>query len=149
MGQPKILFICDELVKEHAWTSAADLEDLLERLMKIQKKPAKDRKQGSRRLFRELAVAIALFQYCSGSSVKYRQFHKILKQHEIADAKVGNDPCLPYVKVCAPGKHRRDYHRYLQAIRIASDKKLRPSEFYKALKCADGGMTGYIDENTK
>ncbi len=149
MEQTSILSICDELVKEDALAAAEDLEDLLERLTKIRKKPAKGREKTNQRLFKELAVAMALFRYCSGASVKYRQFAKILKEHGVPDAKEGDNPCLPYVKVCTPGKHRRDYHRYAQVIRIAGDKGLCPSKFYKVLKQSDGGMTGYIHKNKK
>ncbi|MBC8269813.1 MAG: hypothetical protein H8E36_13780 [Rhodospirillaceae bacterium] len=147
MGRSEILTLCDEISKKGSLASLEDLEFLLSSLNKLREKPVKSRKKRDRRLFKGLGVALAFFGYGSKSSTKKRQMDNLLKRHSILGAKIGKNPCLPYVKVCVPGKLSRDYDRYAKAVRIAEDQGLRPTKFYKTLKRTKGGMTGYIEGN--
>ncbi len=146
MAQSKIVELCDVLVRTRHNTSTSDVEGLTTQLDKLRKRLVEPGAKSDKRLYKSLTVALTLYTCTVETAFLLKQIRKMLKDKGLWKTRVNSNPCLPYVKICIPDKHSRDYGKYAYAVKAAANKKMKPSEFYKALKRA-GGMSGFIQKH--
>lgn len=140
----KILKKCDGLSDQRKTVSEGQLGELLETLKKGRRKRPSNRTEANETLFKSLAVGLSLAYCGTGSPNKARRLNKLLDKSLDKEVRAGTREAYPIVQLCVPNKHRRDYNRYADAVSIAIELKLSPTEFFQELTDGKGGMSGFI-----